>query len=554
MSLATGDVWIQVTGDSSPDMQVFANSANQIGEIKPTGVTIKYGINMVPYAMLDLTPRDLALVCDIEKWRRTPVKIRIESKLGCMTFRGLIDGLSLSQSVGDMRMQLIIKSPFQVMHELNPKLLGYHSAGVDFTRRVESLTQERNENNLVSLKYAVGSSISVDLNKPLFEGIIAILNAIVDSQVGWQLTQARTGKSAEAAVLAAEALRTTHLKMAKVLLARVDTSFVPTQLTLADYFTTNWVLEAICETRTNMYDLLLSLLEIVGCSLVIGNDRAFVVPSSGFLQQSHQQTINFRDFSKAPNVLYPSQYNNVSFSDNGYRDVSGVYIQSDDRNITQIDGFFQDKQAGGKGGIIGESMPYVISFNNASLRAAKYKELTDSLGDATQPHTAVDTSVGTPTSEEEQHAALLKTVDSEAVVAEAKQRAQDASLQEAYDTMTRFANEWAKLRYYQLKYTDRMGGISTMFNPNFAPGAVGSVYLRSPGVYIDYFVTEITHDIRVSAPDSGSALTTVNFNGGRMGAIKSAPLSAGLEKFDLFNGYSAATSAKVAAAFIKDTQ
>lgn len=554
MPILQNDIQVVVTSDRSPEMQVFASSDNDIENLLPTGVVLRYGLNAIPTAILDLSPQDLDLVCNIEKWRRTPVKVRVESIHGCMTFRGLVDGLSMSQSVGDMRMQLIIKHPFQLLAEINPKLLGYHPAGVDFTRRVEALQMEVNNSNMLMVKYAIGDQISIDLKKPLFEGIIEVLKAVVRSQLQWQITQSHVGPSAKVAIQAADAIREKHLKVAETLLNAIDASFVKTNLSLADFFTLNFVLESICETRSNLFDVLLTLLETVGCGLIIGNNKAFIVPNSGFLQQQHKAEINFREVSKVPNVLYPSQYNSVSFNDNGYRDISGVYLMSDDRNILLVDGFFKDDATGGTGGITGEVLPYVISFNNAALRAAGISEISTALNDALRSNSAGDASVSAGGSEEGQHTTVKETAKKEKETTDAEHKKKNEAEQKARDAMYKFANDWAQLRYYQLKYTDRMGGIGLLFNPNCVPGTLGMVYLRAPGVYIDYFVTDVTHEIRMGAPEQGQATTHIGFNCGRMGSYGSAPLSAGLAKLDLFNGFNAETSAKIAVDFVKDIQ
>lgn len=547
------DVKVTVTSDRSPEMQVFAASKNDIENLLPTGVTLRYGLNTIPGATLDLSPQDLDIVCDMTKWRRTPIKIRVESTNGCITFRGLIDGVSLSQSIGDMRMQMVVKHPFQLLSEINPKLLGYHSAGVDFTRRVEALQMETGNSEATVLRYAIGSAVSANLGKPLFEGIIELLKAIVQSQIQWERTQAKAGRSAEAAVNAAKAISEKHLKVAETLLNQIDTQFVPTKLSLADFYVQDYVLETICETRSNLFDILLTLLETVGCGLVIGNSKAYIVPNSGFLEQTHRTTINFREVSKTPNILFPAQYNNVSFNDNGYRDISGVYVMSDDKNVNVVDGFFKDEKYGGSGGIIGEVMPYVISFNNAALRAAGIPEVSKSSGDPKRPNSQA--TGGSGASEEAQHDAVKKTAEEEKKASDEAQKEKNEAEQKKIDALYKFANQWAELRYYQLKYTDRMGGIGMLFNPNCAPGAIGTTYLRAPGVFIDFFVTEVTHEIRLNAPDHGAAITSIGFNCGRMGSYTVAnALAPGLKQLDLFDGFDAARSAKVAAAFVKDIQ
>ena len=341
------DVKVTVTSDRSPEMQAFAASANDIEDLLPTGVTLRYALNSIPAATLDLSPQDLDIVCDMNKWRRTPIKIRLESVNGCVTFRGLIDGLSMSQSIGDMRMQMVVKHPFQLLSEINPKLLGYHSAGVDFTRRIEALQMETGNSEATVLRYAIGSAISANLDKPLFEGIIELLKAIVQSQLQWERTQAKAGRSAEAAVNAAKAIAEKHLKVAETLLSQIDTQFVPTKLSLADFYVQDFVLETICETRSNLFDVLLTLLETVGCGLVIGNTKAYIVPNSGFLEQEHRSSINFREVSKTPNIFFPSQYNNVSFNDNGYRDISAFTSCRTTRTSTESMAFLRTRNTEG---------------------------------------------------------------------------------------------------------------------------------------------------------------------------------------------------------------
>lgn len=556
MAVVKGDLSIAVIGDTDPDMAGFATSKNLVDHLHPIGVTIRYGINAIPTATLDLTPSDLGIVCDLEKWRRTPVKVRVETATqGCLTFQGLIDGLSLSQSVGDMRMQLILKNPFQILHEINPKLPGYHSAGVDFTKRVDVLRVDPHADTAQQLTVILNSSIQVDLNKPLFEGVIQLLKAVVTSQVLQSRIQTLTGtgSTAEPAILAAKAVGAQQTKMALALLDHIDYSYVPTYLTLGDYQTLNWVLESICESRSNIFDILIGILDTVGCGLIISNKNAYIVPNTGFLKQSHEATVNFREFSKLPNVLYPAQYNNLVFNDNGYKDVNAVYLISDNKNMRQIAGFYKNPDPRDKGGVLAEVMPYVIGFNNVAFRGAQISEAKKSV--AAPGATNTPSTTGSSNSEAGQQAEVI-TVNTEEEAKIKKSLAANTTNQAAIDRMQTFANQWAQLRYCQLKYADRIGGVTTMFNPSYAPGCVGSLYLRSPGVYIDFFLTEITHEFRVNIPNSGVAQTHLNFNCGRMGTIGSSLLGVGLDQLDLFKaytdspGYSAATSAEVAVEFV----
>lgn len=547
------DVKITVTGDDSEMMAPFATQvADQ--KLYPTGVGIRYGINSIPTATLILTPEDSALICRFdEKWRRAAVKIRVETpNNGCMTFRGLVDGLSLGQGVGDMKMQLVVKSPFQLLHEINPKMLGFHSAGTQFATYVDSLVYEQTGTDTMKAKFLLGANITTDLDAPLFKGIVDIIKAVIQAQKTFEYHTTETGLRHEPAVEAAKSIKLKHLAIAEKLLDKIDYSFVSTSLTLADATTVNWVLENLCSHRSSVLEVLMSTLESVGCALVFGNDKAFIVPNSGYLKQTHETEIEVGKKSGKPNIIYPAQYNSVSFEDNGYKDIAGVYMHSDARGIGTSDGFYLDKTSKGTGGIIGETMPMVISMNNALARTLQQKNIKSSVSDTTQSNTAPAKGSKAAATHEAMAVNLLSIVDIESKLTGEEKKKALKSAQVIVDAMQAFAEQWAELRYYQLKFNDRVGGILCYFDRAMAPGCVGSVYLRHPGVYIDFFVTEVRHDISVNTPNHATATTSVHFNCGRMGSLISAELRSGVDGFTLFDGFSAKDSAKVAAAFVKD--
>ena len=177
------------------------------------------------------------------------------------------------------------------------------------------------------------------------------------------------------------------------------------------------------------------------------------------------------------------------------------------------------------------------------------------MGDDQLPSTVKDNSTSGTTIKEEQDQLQQAKRSTQADVSESKQQElKSADLrQTVIDNRKQFVKDWAELRYYQLKYSDRLGSYSRVFNPNVAPGCVGSIYLREPGAFIDHFVTQVVHEIHLHAPSGGTAMTQVSFNCGRLGAIGTTLLRAGMKSFSLFDGFNAATSQAVAEAFIKDT-
>jgi hypothetical protein len=107
-------------------------------------------------------------------------------------------------------------------------------------------------------------------------------------------------------------------------------------------------------------------------------------------------------------------------------------------------------------------------------------------------------------------------------------------------------DNYAETKMYQAKYIDRQGTITMDFNPNWVPGTGGSLFIRETGMTLAFHVTNVTHRIDVSAPNTGSAITTVSFNCGRLGASPPGTDS------DVFLGYNLGKEEGVQSAFIGD--
>jgi hypothetical protein len=89
-------------------------------------------------------------------------------------------------------------------------------------------------------------------------------------------------------------------------------------------------------------------------------------------------------------------------------------------------------------------------------------------------------------------------------------------------------NNLAQIKFFELKYMDRTGGINLLFSPKWMPGTTGTAFSRYPdpdGMFVDFYVTQVRHSFT-----PGSATTHVSFAGGRVGA---EPI--GVDKYNLFN-------------------
>lgn len=553
MSTTTSDVSITLTDDIAGYPAQFINHTTPIGVVYPIGATIRYGINTIPYASLELSPKNLNLICDIEKYRRRPVRLDILSKNGCLTFNGLIDGISITQAIGDMRMSLVVKNAFQLLNEINPKLVGYHSSGIDFTKRINVLRLAPSLTPFKSLVMMLQLGIKPNLDKTLFAGVVDLLKSFLNSQIDTVLMPILFNTpQMEGAIAAAKEVSLLQTTMGVKLLDSINCELTKSKYTLGDYRLASMIFESISSTKSNLYEVLLAILDSMACALVIGNKTAFIVPNTGFLKQKHESGVKFKKYSAIPNIVYPAQYNNVSFNDSGFRDIRGVYVQGNPANTSVVDGWFMDP-SGGLGGIVGEYMPYALCFYSTMQKAEQRKLVAVAAADSKSPNTPL-APVGNNSTEAEQKLQVWVDAMWMANASDAATKVAATDTDTTIKETREFANEWAKIRYCQLKYGDRTGGISGMFNPNFAPGCLGSVFLRRPGVYIDFLVTDVVHELRMSAPDTGVATTNLGFNCGRIGSLTSSIISAGVDKLGILSEFDADSSAKIAQAFVTDVR
>ena len=124
--------------------------------------------------------------------------------------------------------------------------------------------------------------------------------------------------------------------------------------------------------------------------------------------------------------------------------------------------------------------------------------------------------------------------------------ARDAAINQRTAAVRSFGDNYAQLMFYKARYTDRVGSITLEYSPNWCPGTVGTLYTRKPGVFLDYFVQRVRHRISLSAPNQGTAITTVEFNCGRLGNNNVSVAEDPLYKY----GYSGAQ--KIQSAFVGD--
>jgi hypothetical protein len=485
----------------------------------PIGATIHYGIGKIPCAFVELDPNSLSLLCDFDSIRRKPVDLYVDTTAGCLHFSGLIDGLSFHQSPGMLNATMVIKSPFQWLTEIYPRIIGIHPSSINAFRPQPMLTWNNTHPDEVQILggQIANSNLKLDTSLNLVDFIINVMKLAIQSQVlQQQVPTTGTTPGLLAMMKDADLNRKNLTPLVMELLNGIDTSACQgLEILGSTQGVCSMTFQNIAMMRDNIWANLTRMLADIGCTLIVGNEKAYVVPEASFLRVPKLQTTQRRKRSFLPNTVFPAEYDNLSFNDNGFINLKGVYV-THDQGVRPFNlgttgavemGYYIDELA--TGNILVTSLPAFISFGIVESAVFGGQGLHSrikkraSLCGIKVPLTTAKTS-------------MVKT---------------SALCERSFSKTKQYMDQWAQMEYCRLKYDDRTGNINTAFNNNWAPGAVGSAYTRLPGTYMDFYVTDVTHIFQLTAPNGGRANTNINFKAGRMGPAANA----GLDSIDLYD-------------------
>ena len=484
------------------------------GEDFPTlsvmGASFQYGLNTVPVATAELDPQAATgLLCNFEQHRRKLVTLIARTTNGCVHFDGFIDGASVSQQSGSLGLSLVIKGRQQWLLEAYTRVPGLHPSSLAVFDNLKVLHSDfgvQDGNFVKGVQLGVYALNKVSLEQPLFQVVKAIyleaFNLIAKSPLIF---------NKEIALLptvvitqAAEVFLAAKQPLVRAMISSMDTTAVDgILLTAAAAQLGPDLINTVVQTLNgSVFDSVVQLSQQYGCNLVVGNSKMYIVPDVGFIKMPHIATVARAQHSDIPNIIYPADYLSYQFNDQGYRDIKGCYLSSRPESMTLITatgltrclGHYVDPQA--IGGILIEHLPQFVSGPLEYLSIKNSKVIGKAC--AAGALRGVD---GAPTqkSVEAQERIIFQNTE-----------------QAANDFVQKVGNNWAQLTYLQRKFADRDGSIDAVFNPNWAPGGVGTLYTRYPGTWLDFRVTAVTHSFRAT-PGAASANTSIQFDCGRMG-------------------------------------
>lgn len=492
-----------------------------------TGVAINYGVNMIPFVVVDLPQSAMENFCSFDKFRRRDASVSIKTDRGCLFFDGWVDGLSFSQSYGNMSAQLVIKHKAQILIDVYPKSPGLAPGYDDYLTRqwMVEIPEDSKLDNYAQSVFTVWSSKFPNSRKTInseydpTQFIRDILISMLEAQAGLLLISNVTKPYRSALVKLAEIFSKQKQEVATAQAEKIKTDYAKMNISAQNFQVSDFVSSYVSQATGNAFEFLVSVYDAFGCSVIVGRDKIYIVPNTGFIKDTTVDSyslIQRATTPTAPNVVYPTQYDSVTFNDNGYQDIRACAVFADENvgssptgnSYVDIIGIYQDTSTE-KGSLL-------------SLKLPKFMPLG-----ADKP--AVDQLVAVRKSIQDRSANMQ--VKHDADYFRVKQAEVAAATNELVDVQqSTFSNNWAQIKYLQRKYGDRTGSVNCFFNPKWAPGTNIRIYTKHPGFFIDGYVTSVVHRIATSAPNNGVAATTVNFTCGRAGTIPT-----GADKIELYD-------------------
>ena len=549
-------------------------SVSPLPGVTPTGVSINFSAGAIPVCTVDFAPAPegvikieggaAGILASPDTYKRNgeiTVDIDVTSHSGIdkttnhtFTWSGLLDGVSLSNNIGSNTYQAVIKGKAQSLLEITTLTPGLTPNSVNIYKNpyysIIGVSTEGDEN----VEKAWGSfelTAKLDFSKNPLEFYLDLMKTVVKNQqdgfsnyLGNE-TMVNSEKALEQ--LFNEERYKKALNNASGLLDTIDISAVQGG-SLAS-LTTSWpnasakVKDYFFGGPNVLLENLMNFLGFLGCTMVFGDQKIFIVPERSFIKQTHTNP-GLKEESTTPNAAYPADYNGYAYNDNGYRDIMAVILSNEmpisgtQLNDLQYDpsliGFYKDKNELTKasGVLVIPEHPFSMFYSgneNNYHDAHEMKDTADSPGQSYHPAAKkYDEAVNDPNEKQIERAK------------EKKEKYADIL------TQGEILNNYAEIKFYQARYGDRRGTITMSFNTNWAPGASGTLYVRETGFSLDFWVESVTHRVDMTPPAGGSAITIINFCCGRMGT---SPI--GVEQDD-FLGYNVGKEKDFINNFISD--
>ena len=541
-------------------------SASGVPPGTPIGATVTFQVGSIPTATVHLAPPggmqvDNASFGNIDTMKRQEASLDINVMVHTgpanavqrrLKFKGLLDGMSLSNMVGSNNYEAVLKNKSQTLLEITTMMPGLLPTSVNpFKNADHALVVNSQGGSNIEAEIAWGKitrGISVQQSPLGF--YTDLMKRIIDKQKsGWADMRGTDGCLASGQPLDKifnDGRYKKALTAAQEMFNNIDISAVSGGSIGSIAADTPTIMSQMRSMFLQGSPVLLenymNFLNTLGCTLIFSNYRMIVVPQNSVIKQGDKRP-GKGELQSAPNAAGPADYTAYTYSDNGYRDIAMIIVTTG--NV--VGGHYLGGLNYDSGGMAYFAEDESLSKASGVLVVQAHPFMTVS---ATAPAPG-DAKEARQDFDDKQHSMYSKKRKFSDIRSAVAKKHADTANKKAAATKSKFRDvmdNYAQTKFYQTRFHDRHGSITMDFNPNWVPGTGGSLYIRETGSFIHFYVNSVTHRVDIHAPNSGTALTTVNFNCGRFGTN---PAGA---KEDKYLGYNSGMEQAVQSAFASDIQ
>jgi hypothetical protein len=532
-------------------------------DVTPLGITLTYGVNTLPVCLVSIDPSisndasTSTLIQDPDAYKRkgdilvdVSVTYPDSQTTETITFLGLFDGLSIDMSFGSMTVNAVIKSKFQQLLECYTKIPGLNAMGLNPFQRVSCFSIDSTgdlntafKNLFVSNGYGVPTDgqnvLQYYLSLAKFAlGVQTGQGGDLASIIGTAQNQDITNLLNLLEHPGFQAGATKGLSLLNSSLNLDAVAGLPSNLLAAGNFAIgNNCIDSYLNNSEILWENMVQFYNTCGCNLIASQSTIYIAPNNGFLNITPATT-------GGPNVAIPSQYNHFSYNDNGYRDIGYVAVLAE-CSFSGQDLIGNMKSYGGypaNGQISLSPSSGLVVVKNHPLLFLDDQSLTvpDHFNDKQESLAGGEANYSKP-----------QTYASGATAPVASMQDVSTSVNTGTDGsggLQKYGDNYAEIKFYQLRYGDRTGQIIMQFNNNWVPGTCGALYIKKLSIWMFFYIELVTHTIRMDAPSSGTAITVINFSCARIGTKP-----AGVDKDTLFN-YDSTKMTTLVNSFIGDNK
>ena len=523
--------------------------------VRALSFDVSFGVNQIPIAYVSIDPTfEGGLILkntDVYRNPRAECVITVTSIIGgvtdVLTFPCLFDGVSYNMTSTGYAYTAIFKSRWQYFLETIPFMPGISPLGINPYKRdsILSVTPDGSKgifsDNTISavsgdsfnLAQAFVNSLVVMVQQQLKVTPVDVYSTEGGANVFSQILPKMLNGPSYVKALAELNILMNNIDYSAVRDFVIPSTSISSYKVLLDLFTR--------QSDDNLWSFFLSGLDYMGMAVIVGPTKLFVIPKAQFIKSGSRDTPSVKGNATVPNFAPPAYYDSINFNDGGYVDVGSVMIvtfpfNAADSSPESSPGMIMPEQSSVVG-VIG-SYPSVDGNSDptqygglVTIEASSFLNVIIQLSIPASPSMQP---MATDTDKESR-----SSMNSSAITPAEQNKLSEEIVRKQRELLDNIAQSY----YLGIKYGDRTGSVSLLYHNNWVPGTTGTAYARNPGLFIDFYATQVSHSFSIN----GTAKTNVSFVSGRMG---NNPVGLDEDKLYLYN---TSKMQAVQKAFLKDT-